>query len=199
MAEFEICPSLDQCLQRLTIEKNLAVAISRQRALNNRAIQNFHLYCFDENQRINTYLMAMYVNRRFLHRKKVHVLTERFFETGLLRKWTMDSKVKGSGIAKQQIHKLSVQILLGALFVYALTFFWAIAALIAEIIVHKLARRPNAAVFWILFECVFDNERYAWRLNNTSSRAHSMLFTFIVVICYVISIILVYISLEHNF
>lgn len=196
MTEYEICVNLDQCLQRLAIEKKLAVATPRIRQ---RAIQKSHLYCFDESQSTNTYFVAMYVNRRFYYWKQVHVLTERFFEAGLFQKWTKDSKLKEVALGNQQIHKLSFQTLLGAFFVYSLTFFGAIVALAGEIIVHKEARRQNAGTYWIISDRVFDNNRYVWTLNNESTQLHSTIFTFQAVIFYVFSIMLVYVSWVHNF
>lgn len=197
LTEYEICANLDQCLQRLTIEKNLAVATPRMRE---RAIQKSHLYCFDESQSIKRYSVAMYVNHRFFHWQRVHVFTERFFEAGLFQKWTMDSELNTVAIANQQVQKISLQILLGALFVCSLVLFWAIVALIVEIIAHKQSRRKIARfrMLWTFLECVFDNERYVWLPNNRSNRIRSMLFTLLIIICYAISIILVYISLELN-
>lgn len=183
--QYEICPNIDECLYRLMTEKHLAVAVSRQQAMNNRFIAKSNLYCFDETESISTYFVAMYVNSTYFARDQMHVLTERFFESGLFQKWTMDSRIVAAKKETHQLQKLSIDHLLGAFFTYSLTFAWASLHLVLEIFSHKRVKQPNANRFWLLMDALHNGHRYQWTLGHSHNNIDSKHFTLHCFMCFV--------------
>lgn len=166
---FETCTDLDKCLQCLTTDKHLAVAVSRQRAMNNHAIRRSKLYCFDETQNVRTYFVAMYVNNNCFTRDQIYKLTKRFFESGFFTKWTMDSNINHADFNNQLVKKISFDHILGAIFGCSFTFAWGVIQFILEILSHKRARRSNAGRIWILLDRLHDNERHEWNFVDGRS------------------------------
>lgn len=166
----------------------LSGGVSRQRVLSNRLIPKFAIYCFDESETIHTFLVAMYVNGSYFACDKIHVLTERCFESGLFTKWTKDSKHRVRE-AEFELKKLSFDRLLGAFFACSLLLFGAIVSLALELVAFKRARLPNARHIWIVWDRIFDDERHEWiPYSNNPNHNQSKYFTKIMFGIFFISI-----------
>lgn len=176
-------------------DKLLAVTISRQRAMNNHAIDKSHLNCFDETQNIYTYFVAMYVNNKRFGLNQIHEITEWFFESGLIQKWVTENRVNAGATHIEQIQKLAINHFLVAFFAYSLTFFAAILDLVLEINTHKRMKLQNVGRFWVWMDILHDNERYEYVFGNENRDRNPRFLTKFVIFFYISYLLINYFSL----
>lgn len=155
------CPNLDDCLQLLKVNYNLAVAITRQHALNNPTIAQSDIFCFEENQNIYNYLISMYIRKDHRHFREINDIAQRAFETGLFKKWAYDSKVKLPRVTVDAtIISLKLEQIYGAIFSYCLVTILSVSSIIVEILAHPKSKIPNANRVWVYLDQFVDSERH---------------------------------------
>lgn len=81
--EFILCNSKSKCLNRLLGMESFAVAISRQYALNNLIVPSSELYCFNDQNKIQSYHVSTLVRRDFSEIPKINQIIQYSLEGGL--------------------------------------------------------------------------------------------------------------------
>lgn len=158
---FRICVDLNECLRDLKDNNNLAVAISRQGAFNNPVIAQSDIFCFEEDQNINSYLVAMYIRRDHHNLRKLNEIIERSFESGLFVKWARDSKVAlPEATEDRPVISMELDQLYAAMFAYLVFIFFAASSFVAEIFAFRNLTGPNPSRFWAVVKFLIDDERY---------------------------------------
>lgn len=155
------CSDLDECLQLLKDDDNLAVAISRQHALNNPTVAQSDIFCFEENQNIFNYLNSMYIRKDHSHFSEINDITQRAFESGLFKKWAHDSKVKlPRAMDDPALMSVKLEKIYGAIFSYGLVTILSVTSIIVEVLAHPKSRLPNAHLIWVYLDKFVDADRH---------------------------------------
>lgn len=147
-------------MEQIGVNSHLAVATSRQHALNHPLIPREHLYCFDETQNIRNYRISSLIREDHPHLATIAGIIQRSFEGGLFIKWFRDN----IPITKYRndifIGGLTPEHLAAGFIFYFIGNLCAIMAYAMEIMVkHKLRKRkPNR--FWIWLGMAIDDKRY---------------------------------------
>lgn len=161
LQNFFICPDLDDCLRTLKEHNHLAVAVSRKHALNNPVIAQSDIYCFQEDQNINTFMISMHIKKDHPKLHAINELAQRAFESGLFVKWTKDSKVEfPRQIENTVLISLTIDLIYGAIFAYVMMMSLSIVILFAETLAYSKARMVNAKKYWIYMDIAVDAERH---------------------------------------
>lgn len=154
---FHICEDIGQCLLDLEINNRLAIATSRQHALNHRISK---IYCFDESQNIYKHLISMYVRKDHHAFDNIMIFTIRAFESGLFVKWERDSKIAHQAKPKvSTIFSLKLSHIYGSIFIYLLFAFLGMIFFLAEMYTFRKARVENSRRFWVICDLLIEGQR----------------------------------------
>lgn len=163
LQKYQVCPNIDDCLCRLEDDNNLAVAVSRQYALNSPAIPKSHIYCFDDFQNINVFFISMHIRQNHHLFHQIEEIASRSFESGLFVKWTADTKTRlGSNRGSQaNRNETSFRVgdLAGAIIICTCLMLTAILIFILEHIVHRMKTQRNPRRIWITLDKLIDGDR----------------------------------------
>lgn len=91
---FRECNDLDDCMDHLTssLDKKIAVAVSRERVLLSSNIQRNAIHCFGESENVHNYTLSLNIPKTFSYSKQIHQLVVDAFEFGLMKKWENDQR-----------------------------------------------------------------------------------------------------------
>lgn len=90
---YETCFEMDKCLLELKNDKQLAVAISRQHAVNAKvAITEEDMFCFEKADNIFSFSVVMLFKRDHHLLPSVNTLIRRITEYGFILKWQRDAE-----------------------------------------------------------------------------------------------------------
>ena len=95
---YQVCENLDECLLQIKNDRHLAVAISREHAINTPMnITEADMYCFSKTNNIYTFFVVMLVKKDYHLLPQIDTIIRRMKEGGLTAKWIEDSEKKGRG------------------------------------------------------------------------------------------------------
>lgn len=166
IGQYNICENIDDCLARLVDDDHLAVIASKRHAMANHRIPNWLIYCFDNQDRILGYPVSMFMpNDDYQLHESVNKFVQFAVETGLFVKWTKDSQSpfkqsKQPANTKFLTHQLTIEQFFTGLAFYAVFTTFSIGAFVAEQIVKRFVRQPNAGRFWRIAEMLIDGDRH---------------------------------------
>lgn len=138
----------------------MAVATSRQHALNNPYIPREHLYCFDEGQYIHGYLVTSLIREDHPHLTTIDDIIQRSFEGGLFIKWFKDNIPINKYRNEIFIGSLTVEHLAAGFMFYLIGNVCAIIAYAMEIIAKKKLRKRKPNRLWKFMGMLVDDKRY---------------------------------------
>lgn len=84
---YRVCSNIDICLSELITNTKLAVALSRQHALNNRAVDKSHIFCFDRKHDIYSYSVSIIATYDFPLLSRIDYVIRLLYEGGLIFRW----------------------------------------------------------------------------------------------------------------
>lgn len=145
---YKPCFDMDKCLMELKVNGELAVAISRQHAINARIqLTADDMFCFDKSNNLFSFSVVMLFKNDHHLLPRVNTLIRRITESGFILKWKADSEyLKFREIIKQRDpHENAEPINLGHLLgSFALMFVGislAVTVFAFEWLVYYLARK----------------------------------------------------------
>lgn len=172
--DFENCENIDNCLHRLEMNDNLAVATSRfhMKTLNLQSIA----YCFRPSENIYSYLTTFMIRSDFKFKDQINDIFGRIISSGLFSKWIKDLRLDQNFKNNEEVRKIDkidFQILW-------LIIFWAtiLSSLVAllEIFINYNVRSKNARRIWKLFDKMLNGKRYIlfWKSkqNNPTQKLY---------------------------
>lgn len=167
-ASYFVCKDIDICLQHLKDNEKLAVATSREHALNSPLISKQKIFCFRRSQSIYNYPVVIQMRKNFPFAIELNEFIKRAVEGGLIIKWRWDSQTTYKYEPdKVPLKHLTVEHMAGAFTAFFILGLCSIGACIAEQIVHRRARMRNAIRFWKIVDMLIDPERH-FLLNPNS-------------------------------
>lgn len=94
MHKYEFCDDIDVCLQELESNDEVAVAVSLERALNNRLLHRDKMFCFPEAENIKTQPISLILRKDYPFIGELNKLIRRATEGGLFVKRKNDNRLK---------------------------------------------------------------------------------------------------------
>lgn len=166
--KFKSCENLNTCLKQLEGNPKLAVAISREHALNNHLISASQLYCFEKSEIIHSYHLKFLLNKEFLYKTQLDRFIQMASANGLIEKWYSKRRIKAS----QKYTERSIGVLTmenaQKLFLEWLSFLLStIVVLLLEIFIHNRVKNSRLKI-WKLIEMLIDPYRHFWLENKGS-------------------------------
>lgn len=146
------CLEMDKCLLELKSDSKLAVAISRQHAMNAPIpIGDNDMFCFETKQNIFSYSVVMLFKKDHHLIPLVNTLIRRIAESGFILKWKADSEglkakveVTNQEAAHEHQKALNLEHLLGSYMLLAVGLSVALIAFIGEWTVYLFDQRRKA-------------------------------------------------------
>lgn len=160
LENFFICSQIDDCLQWLQSDRYMAVAASRNHALNYPPIPPPKMFCFDDSNDIRTQFISMFIHKDFAFGKRIIEVVNRAFEGGLLIKWTKDIQLHRTDPDVLTPMPLGIHQLGGAIFGFIVTLIISILAFIAERLAHTRVRKLHPSRFWIIIDMIINDNCY---------------------------------------
>lgn len=142
----------------------MAIAVSQKHALNNPIISSRKIHCFEDTNHLMTYPIAIFLQRNYPLQLVFSHHIRWIIESGLINKWSSDSKPKYEKPTKQHFGPtvLSLEhVFIGFAFFLIFTLF-SCGAFIAETIVYRMMRRRKVSHFWRFAEVLIDGKRHFW-------------------------------------
>jgi hypothetical protein len=160
---YENCDDIDECLYQVKYHKKLAVALSRQHALNSPSpITEDDMYCFAKVNNIYTFSVVMLVMKDYFLLPKMNLMFRRMSETGFMLKWQQDAElIKIAAKSKMEREtrrgnervKLNIDHLTGAFYILFCGLILSTLGFIFEWIIYFLIRKTDLkfrpVVMWI--------------------------------------------------
>lgn len=174
---YNLCANIDECLQQLRTVDTLAVAVSRQHAMNSPTIAKTDLFCFPKLNNVYSYSVSMLMRKNFHLLGKMNSIIRRVMEFGLIQKWERDGEVQqllkltkemsaadtvvaedGGG---DDVVVLTVGHIAGSMIIMTVGYSLASLIFIAELIVRSdRLRRWRRTKWWRLVNAFLDAKRY---------------------------------------
>lgn len=173
---YQVCSNIDNCLIQLIHNNRLAVATSYTHALNYQAAIHPHVYCFKNNEYINTYPVAIFMRSNHPLFTQIQQIVRMAIEGGLIERWEQKAQNAHSMNVRhfeiRQRTPLSFEQVLIPMAVLLLSAVIASAVLCLERYVFKMAsaRRSKYRKFWRWMEKLIDGRRNCLR-NRWMGRA----------------------------
>lgn len=160
-----VCPNIDTCLEHLSTNDELAVAVSRQHATNCPKISQEHIYCLSESEKIYSFAVSMLIREQYELVPIMDKVIQRSLESGLFQKWEKDSQLKKHyhSVHNLKFVKLSLEHMGGG--VVALGFCFPLCLLTGcfEHLVYRRARVKNCSKFWKIADQFMDGDRHYFK------------------------------------
>lgn len=164
---YKPCFEMDKCLVELKTNDELAVAISRQHAINARIpLNDDDMFCFDKADNIFSFSVVMLLKKDHHLLPPVNILIRRIAESGFILKWKADSeylKFKEDKKQRQDPHEnsepLNLGHLLGSFALMGVGVSIAVLTFGFEWIVYYLAQKRKIKFFKEYIEA---NVFYSW-------------------------------------
>ncbi|XP_017476982.1 PREDICTED: uncharacterized protein LOC108366982 [Rhagoletis zephyria] len=91
---FQMCYSIEECLNRAAADEHVAVAVSRQHSFYNPRILRDQLYCFDRNENLYVYLVTLLLPKKYHLLHKINPIIQHVIESGHMQKWARELDLK---------------------------------------------------------------------------------------------------------
>lgn len=142
--------------------ERFAVAISRLYALNNLMVPASELYCFDDQNKIQSYLVSALVRSDFSEIPKINQIIQYSLEGGLFVKWKSDSvsHTKVTYRRDRSTQVITVEHLIAGFVFYFIGLTVATGVLFLERIVQRKLSTANGGRFWTIVDKAIDDNRY---------------------------------------
>lgn len=150
---YENCDDIDECLYQVKYDKKLAVALSRQHALNvPMEIAEDDMFCFPKANNIYTFSVVMLVMKDYFLLPKMNLMFRRMSETGFMLKWQQDAEIikiaakskmeRATSTGNEKV-KLNIDHLTGAFYILFGGLILSTLGFIFEWIIYFFVKRTN--------------------------------------------------------
>lgn len=157
---YHTCPDIVECLEQLEINEELAVAVSRQHAMNNRKVANWKIHCFSGRNTINSYPVTMLIKEDISPMtNRINMIIQSLVEGGFLDKWATDSRINGERPTQCEIN-LEVKHIMFAIILFVCFASLSIVAFFVEIFIHQKLKKNQHAIVWQYAQRIVDGKRY---------------------------------------
>lgn len=165
---FHLCNKIDECFLQLKFNDYLAVATSREHAMNNPVLPKTEIFCFPKTNNIYSFSVSLLTKKYYHLLPQMNSIIRRVLEFGLLEKWAKDNSAatlkliqnSDSGNDDDQLVVLTVGHITGALIIMFFGYAVAFCAFIGEIIVVKKLTLSTHKLFWSFWDKLFDTKQY---------------------------------------
>lgn len=171
MQHYRSCTDINSCLQSFlsASSHDIAVATSREHAMNYPAINESQIYCFHKPENIYVYPVAALAHEDFHLLGAINHQIQQAIEAGLITKWeTDDELMKKPNIVNNEIAPFSVQNISGGIIELMVGFTLACIGFALEIYFAAKKRSPqniqkSRPALWRVCEKMWvTTERNAW-------------------------------------
>lgn len=155
---------MDTCLRQLDDNRELAVAVSREHALNNHFISSSQLYCFEKSEIIYNYHLKFLMHKEFPFKTELNRFIEMASANGLIAKWYSNSRIK----APQKYTKREYDItMIDELQYWFYLVIPTILVFLLEIFIYNRVKNSQL-IMWRVIEMFIDPYRHFWLKNKGS-------------------------------
>ena len=144
---YKVCENLEQCLLQIKENRYLAVAISREHAINTPSdISESDMFCFSKANNIYTFFVVMLVKKDYHLLPQINTIIRRMKEGGLTTKWIEDSEKKGTGRTTDtgEAKPLRIEHIWGMLLVLTVGLILALMVFFLEHLTHFLVYKKHS-------------------------------------------------------
>lgn len=159
LAKFTVCNSLDVCLNKITCNSKLAIAISHAHSRHSRLIMMHQYYCFDNSEIIHEYAVKFLVRKEFPYLKELNHFIQMTSSSGLIEKWRSE-KLNRSTYKNGILDYLTFDHFVAFIILGILLWVCLIIFLFIERLVYPKCRENNPSKFWIIIEIIIDSHRH---------------------------------------
>lgn len=164
--DFEVCHDIDECLQRLKFDDNLAVAASRLHV----QTQPFQedIFCFDKSQNVYDYSAVFLIQRNFPLKSEFIRLFDKIRYSGLIIKWQEDF-VEYRRKARESFSEdnISIKALVPTFLYIATPIISFVFAL--ELLIYQKSHSNNVNQLWINMDKFISGKRYYLLLKSNQN------------------------------
>lgn len=153
-----MCSDIDDCLNQLTWNNKLAVAVSHERIQDNLLLRKSHIYCFDKSQSIHGYFTRFLIGEHFPYLQQLNDFIEKASSSGLISHWIKMNRMKTYFYEQKFI--IPHIVILGVWVIFSSLSCFSIFVYFAERIIYKKNREANVKNFWIIAEMLIDPDRH---------------------------------------
>lgn len=164
---YEICSDIDNCLERLTHEDNLAVAASR--AHFRTRLQQYKLFCFEPSQNIYDYSATFLIRHDFAWKRDIMDTFNKLISSGLISKWEKDLRVSRKSIVTSDVSTIRLTEFVTTFFLAAPAIALSVAMLFLEILAHRKSNSKNASHYWTLMDKIVCGRRCFFLLERNQN------------------------------
>lgn len=148
-------------MSQLYENSKLAVAISREHAINSRLISTDELYCFEKSQIIYEYDLKLFMCTNFPYINELNQFIQMASASGLIKKWRIDNQIRSKIMRKEKnYNQLTLEQGYGYLIIWYCLLAFTFLFVFVEKIIYMKARAPNPSKIWILAEMLIDSDRH---------------------------------------
>lgn len=170
---FEISDNDYFLLHQLELKsETVAIAIPRRFATNNPVTLRSSLYCFDDSQSIETYLLSICIRNDFKYRKQIKDISWKLFESGLFVKWSRD--ISFGQMQQAETPELWIPLRLshiyGSIFLFVVSTCAAVGTFLLELLVSKVLTRNKPHKIWLLLESFVEGHRHYYFYKRDRTR-----------------------------
>lgn len=160
MDDYVLCDDLEECLRMLTKNNQLAVALSKQYAMNNLNIPDWQIHCFDDNNQISSYPVAILIRSDHPLKARIAQIVAMAKQGGLIDKWFKDNRPHNKEPVPSGATHITIEDLTLPAVVYIVFVVFAVMAFIAERLIHSNLRRNSSHWFWRRADAFIDGRRH---------------------------------------
>jgi hypothetical protein len=150
---YQSCMKMDQCLLEIKKDEKLAVAISRQHAMNAKIpLNNDEMFCFNKADNIFSFSVVMLFKKDHHLLPSMNLYIRRITESGFILKWKLDSEylkfkefIKKQSSEDEREKPLTLNHLLGMYLMMCIGISLSICAFVFEWLVYYLAQKRKIA------------------------------------------------------
>lgn len=169
---FEECHNIDECLDRLRIDNNLAVGTSRLYLNELKLYEN--IFCFEQSQNIHDFSTTFMIRREFAMKREFIDTFNRLVISGLISKWDKDMK---NSHTKRKLHTNDFDVhsinMTDFYFAFVFASFFIIPSIVVfilERLIHYKAHTANANLQkWIFFDEFITAKRQYFLLERRNN------------------------------
>lgn len=169
---FVFCDNIDDCMAQLRDDEYLAVGLSRLHAETNPVVSRLERYCFDRENNVYTYSVAMPLKLSFELIGPINAVIKNLMEFGLIDKWkksnegpSFETMLAIAAVKQQQEENtgdgtvvLTMYHIVGALIFMGSGYILALAAFLTEKVVHhKVEQRTKSRIILFLHKMLRPN------------------------------------------
>lgn len=154
---------MEICLSQLDSNAKLAVAISREHALNNHLISASQIYCFEKHETIYIYPLTFLVRKHSRYITKLNEMIQLMTTNGIIEKWQSNFRDQDQtrlNYKEKIYHQLTAVDLFGAFIILGCVELMAFATLVFEVFIYRKARKTNCWRLWLFIEMLIDPDRH---------------------------------------